>query len=116
MESRTLWGDRAYCVPRLCDAGAGRCLHRRIPVRDGAWSRGGGEAMKRIMIPMRNQPGELAAVAQTLADGGIDIRTLDVEEIRPGEAGVIQLVAKPYDEALQLLRDVGYPAVSEDAL
>lgn len=72
--------------------------------------------MKRIMIPMRNEPGELAAVAQLLADGGIDIRSMDAEEIQPGEAGVIQLVVNTYDEALRLLRDAGYPAVTEDVL
>lgn len=73
--------------------------------------------MKRIMIPAANQPGALTAITRLLAEGDVDIRSLDAEESEGhGADSVIQLVAEPYDLALTLLREAGYSAVTEDAI
>lgn len=68
------------------------------------------------MIPITSRPGVLAAIAKLMADGGVDIRSLDAREDQNSAHGVIQLEVDRYDEALALLREAGYSPVTEDAL
>lgn len=51
-----------------------------------------------------------------MADGGMDIRSMDADANSGGEHGVIQMVVDRYDDALALLREAGYAPVTEDAL
>lgn len=72
--------------------------------------------MKKIMLPLANQPGQLAVLTRLLGDGGVDIRSLDADQAEGQDFGIIRIVVDRYDEALQLLRDAGYAPVTEDAL
>ncbi|MBK1827030.1 ACT domain-containing protein [Haloferula rosea] len=68
------------------------------------------------MLPLANQPGQLAVLTRLLGDGGVDIRSLDADQAEGQDFGIIRIVVDRYDEALQLLRDAGYAPVTEDAL
>lgn len=70
--------------------------------------------MKEISVVTQNRPGLLADLSEVLAARGINIDTIDAEEIH--DTAVLQLTVDRYDEALQCLRDAGFDAVSEDAL
>ena len=61
-----------------------------------------------------DQPGTLADVAERLAARNINIT--DMEVIDDHAHGIIRLQAQPYDEALRVLTDAGYHALSEEVL
>lgn len=70
--------------------------------------------MKEIIILVRNRPGAVAEVSQTLADAGVNIEELDAEAAV--ENGVITLTVDKYDLALHVLNEAGFRAISEDAI
>ena len=70
--------------------------------------------MKEIVIVTENRAGLLADISETLAARGINIETLDAEQVH--NTAVVELTVDRYDEALQSLRDAGLDAVTEDAL
>lgn len=70
--------------------------------------------MKEIIIPVKNAPGTLAAVSETLAGAGVNIEFIEARVL--GERGIIVLRVDRYDAALRTLSDAGYRAVTEDAL
>jgi len=71
--------------------------------------------MKEISVVTKNRPGLLADLTEALAGRGINIETIDAEEI--DDTAVLQLtVDHRYDEALQCLRDAGFDAITENAL
>ena len=61
-----------------------------------------------------DRPGTLADIAERLAARNINIT--DMEVIDDHAHGVIRLQADPYDEALRVLADAGYQALSEEVL
>jgi len=70
--------------------------------------------MKEIMVVTQNRPGLLADISEILAKHGINIETIDADEMH--DTAVVELTVDHYDEALQQLRDAGFHAVTEDAL
>ncbi len=70
--------------------------------------------MKEIIIPVKNAPGTLAAVSETLAHAEVNIEFIEARVL--GERGVIVLRVDRYDAALRTLNEAGYRAVTEDAL
>ena len=70
--------------------------------------------MKHIAVLLDAQSRTVADLAQALADRGVNIEDIDVEE--SDQTGVANLTVDHYDEALLALRDAGFRAVSEDAL
>ena len=70
--------------------------------------------MKEIMVVTQNRAGLLADISENLAARGINIETIDADEIH--DTAVIELTVDRYDEALQSLRDAGFHAITEDAL
>ena len=66
-----------------------------------------------IIVPP-DRPGTLADLAERLAARGVNITGLDATDDHAH--GVIVLEAEPYDEALRVLADGGYHAVSEEVL
>lgn len=66
-----------------------------------------------IIVPP-DRPGTVADVAERLAERGINIDQIEVTDDHAH--GVIRLEATPYDEALRVLADAGYNAVSEDVI
>jgi hypothetical protein len=70
--------------------------------------------MKEIVVVTRSRTGLLADITEALGRRGINIETIDAEELH-GTA-IVELTVDLYDEALQALRDAGFDAVSEDAL
>ena len=70
--------------------------------------------MKQITIVTESRRGLPADIAGLLAEEGINIETLDAEEVEG--ADVVTLTVDRYNRALAALRDGGYPAVTEDAM
>ena len=70
--------------------------------------------MNRVIIVAKNEVGVLADISQALADKGINIETISAEGL--AEQGVITLTADAHDDALRVLMDAGYKAVSDDSL
>lgn len=70
--------------------------------------------MNEIIIPVKEPPGTLAAVSESLARARINIEFIEARVV--GESGIIVLRVDRYDAALRILRDAGYRAVTEDAL
>ncbi len=70
--------------------------------------------MNRIIIVAKNEVGVLADISQALADAGINIETISAEGL--AEQGVITLTTDSHDDALRVLMDGGYKAVSDDSL
>lgn len=71
--------------------------------------------MKQItLIVPPHRPGTLADLAERLAARNINITGIDATDDHAH--GVIFLEAEPYDEALRVLSDAGYHAVSEEVL
>ncbi len=71
--------------------------------------------MKQItIITPPDRPGTVADVAERLAARGVNILQIDVSDDHAH--GVIFLEAEPYDEALRVLADSGYHAISEELL
>jgi len=70
--------------------------------------------MKEIMIVTENRAGLLADISEVLGARGINIETIDADELH--DTAVVELTVDRYDEALQSLRDAGFHAITEDAL
>lgn len=70
--------------------------------------------MNRIIIVAKNEVGVLADISQALADAGINIETISADGLE--EQGVITLSTDSHDEALRVLMNAGYKAVSDDSL
>ena len=70
--------------------------------------------MNEIIIPVKEPPGTLAVVSESLARADINIEFIEARVV--GESGIIVLRVDRYDAALRILRDAGYRAVTEDAL
>ena len=70
--------------------------------------------MKQITIVTKSQRGLTADISELLAKAGINIETLDAEDVEG--VNVVTLSVDHYNRALTALRDAGYPAVTEDAL
>jgi hypothetical protein len=72
--------------------------------------------MQNIMIPLASAPGQLAKLTRIMAEGDVDIRSLDADDDASRDFGVVRIVVDRYDHALQLLRSAGYSPITEDAL
>lgn len=75
--------------------------------------------MRQITVMVDNRVGVVADIMRHLADEGINVESMSVESTAVhagGETGAMVLHVERYDRALQVLRDAGYDAVSEDAL
>ena len=70
--------------------------------------------MKEIVIVTKNRAGLVADISEALATRGINIETLDAEEVQ--DLAVVELTVDRYDVALQALRDAGFEAITEDAI
>lgn len=70
--------------------------------------------MRQIAVVVRDEPGQLAEVAELLAARGINIEAFGAEEV--AARGVIVLTVDREDEALLALRDAGFAAVSRETL
>lgn len=70
--------------------------------------------MNEIIIPVKEPPGTLAAISESLARADINIEFIEARVV--GESGIIVLRVDRYDAALRILMDAGYRAVTEDAL
>ena len=70
--------------------------------------------MKLLHVLAPNQPGVLARIAEALAAAGVNIEDFDVES--HDAEGIISLSVDKYDEALHVLRDLGYRAITQDTL
>ena len=70
--------------------------------------------MNRIIIVAKNEVGVLADISRALADAGINIETISAEGLET--QGVITLTTDAHDNALRVLMDAGYKAVSDDSL
>ena len=71
-------------------------------------------AMKQLTVLAPNKPGQLAAIAEALAAGGVNIEHFDVES--HGAHGIIVLTVDRYGDALRLLLDAGFKAVTQETL
>jgi len=72
--------------------------------------------MTHLTVLLESHTRTVADLAQALADRGINIEDIDVQDAGPDQTGVVNLTVDRYDEALLALRDAGFRAVSEDAL
>mgnify|MGYP005845177005 CR=1 FL=1 len=70
--------------------------------------------MKEIVVVTENRAGLLADIAEILGARGINIETVDAEEVH--DTALIEMTVDRYDEALQSLRDAGFHAITEDAM
>lgn len=70
--------------------------------------------MKQITIVAEVKAGLVADISRRLGDAGINIESVDAFEARTWD--IVQLTVSDYDRALQVLRDGGYDAISEDAV
>ena len=70
--------------------------------------------MKRITVILEHPSMGVADLALALADRGINIETIDVEESEKTE--VVNLTVDRYDESLVALRDAGFRAITADAI
>lgn len=70
--------------------------------------------MKAISVVTANRAGLLADISAVLAARGINIETIDAEEVQ--DTAIVELTVDRYNEALESLRDAGFQAVTEDAL
>jgi hypothetical protein len=70
--------------------------------------------MKQITIIAPVQDGLVANICRVLGDAGINLDGLDAYDAR--DLDVVTLAVDQYDKALQVLRDAGFDAVSDDAV
>ena len=70
--------------------------------------------MKQITIYAPVQDGIVARITDTLGGAGINIESLDAMDVR--DLDVIKLMVDRYDDALQVLRNADFNAISEDAV
>lgn len=70
--------------------------------------------MKQLNVLAPNKPGQLAAITEALAAGGVNIESFDIQT--HGAEGVIVLTVDRYGDALRLLLQAGFNAVTQDTL
>lgn len=70
--------------------------------------------MKQISLVIKDKQGVLAHITELMANANINITDIEAESI--GEAAVIVMQVDKYDEALTILRDARYSAISEECL
>ena len=70
--------------------------------------------MRQITIVTPVQGNVVADISDKLGSAEINIDTLEAFVVRDWE--IVQLTVSDYDEALQVLRDAGYDAITEDAV
>jgi hypothetical protein len=70
--------------------------------------------MKQITIVTPVQAGIMADISEHLGTAGINIETLEAFAVRDWD--IVQLTVSDYNHALQVLRDAGYDAITEDAV
>jgi hypothetical protein len=70
--------------------------------------------MKRITVIAEDRKGLIAELSELLADDGINILSINAQSV--GTSAYVRLRVTAYDQALALLRDAGYQAVSDDVL
>ncbi len=71
--------------------------------------------MKQItIITAADRPGTVADIAERLGARGVNIVQINVTDDHVH--GVVFLEAEPYDEALRVLAEAGYDAISEDLI
>ena len=70
--------------------------------------------MKQITIVTPVRDGVVADISNQLGRAGINIESLEAFAVRDWD--IIQVSVNDYDHALQVLRDVGYDAITEDAV
>ncbi len=59
-----------------------------------------------LSLFLQNQPGQLVGPCRTLAEAGVDIRTLTVADTE--QFGILRLIVSDYQRAASALRDAGY--------
>lgn len=70
--------------------------------------------MKQITVFVPDECGIAATITSLLAERGVNIEDLDIDAI--ADHGLIVLTVDLYDEALRVLRDHGFKAITQDAL
>ncbi|MBM4088381.1 MAG: hypothetical protein FJ276_02975 [Planctomycetes bacterium] len=70
--------------------------------------------MKQITIVTPVRSGLLADISEKLGQAEINIETLEGYVVRDWD--IVQLTVSDYDAALQVLRNAGYDAITEDAV
>ena len=70
--------------------------------------------MKEISILVDNRPGILAEISELMAAHNINIENIGAETV--GKTGIIVLSVDKYDEALRVLCNAAYNAVTEESL
>ncbi len=70
--------------------------------------------MKQLSLVVAQIPPMLTRVSRLMADHNINIDDIEAESV--GEMGVIVMSVDRYDLALQVLRDAGLKAISEESL
>ncbi len=70
--------------------------------------------MKQITIISSTKEGLVASISRVLADAQINLDGLDAYDAQ--EMCVVSLLVDQYDKALQVLRNAGFDAVSDDAM
>lgn len=70
--------------------------------------------MKQISVVSHDNEDITPSLAEALECAGINIESLNLEQV--DDTFVVTLTVDRYDEALQVLQEAGFDAVSEDAL
>ncbi|HAD61736.1 MAG TPA: hypothetical protein DCG12_21070 [Planctomycetaceae bacterium] len=67
-----------------------------------------------VLITPPDRPGTLAEIAEKLGESMINISNIDV--VDDHIHGIVRIIAEPHDEALRLLTEAGFQAVSDDLI
>jgi hypothetical protein len=70
--------------------------------------------MKQITVVTPTREGLMADISDYLGRAGINIETLEAFACRDWD--IVQLTVSDYNNALKVLRDAGYDAITEDAV
>ena len=70
--------------------------------------------MKQITIVTPARAGLMADISDQLGEAGINIETLEAFVVRDWD--IVQLTVSDYNQALVVLRDAGFNAITEDAV
>jgi prephenate dehydrogenase len=60
-----------------------------------------------VLVVVEDKPGMIAGIATPLAEGGINIKDIEVLKVREGEAGTIRLAFESQDQASQAVAELG---------
>lgn len=64
--------------------------------------------IQQLSLFLENEPGQILRPCRTLADAGVDIRTLCVADTK--QFGILRLIVSDCEKALAALKDAGYVA------